>query len=390
MDDKGGGDQETVTRSEPWGPLQEPLTNLIKRAQTLSGSPPQFFPGQTYVGALPEETQSFQQRLGFTDQVFGGGAAPDYASMVGANQSLLSGGPGAGLYGAVGPYAGANIASQFSGPNVNIGDPSLSQGGNQALERMLSGTPDYSGVEGAVRAYADPMLDILNEDILPSLASRGVSLNNPTGEVKEANRIIPRVMRDIGNQGALLAEQERQRALGAMERGVGVDLSRAGLGLQGDVARQGALDRYRGDALGLLGQAGGLAGQSASSMAQGIQSMPSTTQMGLTPGNILGEYGQFRRGIEEAGLQDEMSRFNYNQQAPFNMVDWLGGVLGGAGAGYGTANQVQTAPGANPLLGALGLASTIGSFIPWGGAGAGTSLNTVSGGTQLLPGGAYV
>jgi hypothetical protein len=430
------------------------------------------------------------------------GVTPSFDLMAGQANRMLGGATGLGSYArGVSPLAMANLHSAFSGPQnmintpgqsyqpqgVNlgfspgalnfgfqtpdltrgIGTPQLDPGRfdpnivrqdiNPALGEMLSGEGDYGRVQEAVRAGAQPTLDILKEDILPGLRSRTVSSSNPTGEIKDLNRIVPRVMRDISNMGTQAALGEYNRAKGAQQvganlagtlgtQGYGLGLQGAGTqagleqatqgltgdlrsrmagldfgateqqagldrfgqglglqaattqaglnqalqnqrmgasqfdvgtGLQADIARQGALNAFRGDTLG-LGNLGLGANQGLSQdISRGMAMYPGVIQQGMLPMQTLGQYGDMVQNYENAGIQEDMNRYNFYQQRPMNMQQYMSGILSGAGGLGGTTTS--QGPGSNPMLGAAGgalggaglasmlsSAGALNSWNPWG------------------------
>jgi hypothetical protein len=339
--------------------------------------------------------------------------APSYDLMTDAQNHLLMGGPAGGMSGGINPMFMGNLGSMFGGYQNQIRDHrNLFQ--NQqtpwdftpghtgapdpsaAINQMLSGTPDYAAVQAATRAGAQPTLDILREDVLPQLRGQTVATNNMTGEIKDQNRIIPRVMRDITNAGTQAALGEYNRAMGSRERGAqlagglgaqyaGMGLQgaqfgaglgenfldrgmnqgafNASLGLQGDQARQGALDTYRNQVLGLGNLGAGLSGQAASNMLGGIGSMPTTTGLGLMPGELMGARGDFWNMYDNLGIQDQMNRWDYEQNLPYRNQDWYMQQLQGT-AGLG-GTTTQQGGGSNMLGQLLGAGLMAAPFIPW-------------------------
>lgn len=346
----------------------------------------------------------------------GAGIAPNFGNMVGANQALMTGATPAGMMArAAAPMALGQLNRGFGAPISVMGgdyssgfDPSsfnfqASAANNPsgldptgAIQNMLSGQPNYDMVQDAVRAGAQPTLDILAEDIMPQLRSRTVGSNNPTGEIKDLNRIVPRVMRDITNTGTQAALGEYNRALGAQERGaglagqlgtaysnLGLNAAQFGAGLgqdtaqfdasqalRGDLANQGALESFRNASLGLGNLGAGTAGQLSGDMATGVGQFPSVFNQGMAPFNFGQQYGQMVGGYENMALQDAMNRWNYQQNQPYQNANWYSGILSGAGGLGGTITQDG---GQNQALGALGGAATgagIASALslggPWG------------------------
>src|SRR6478609_8656778 len=147
--------------------------------------------------ALPGLTDAKQSGLDYANSVFGGPSALNNTDLTETLKSIMGGG-GAGL--------GTGLGGDAS----------------EALKRMLSGTPDYEGVRGAIDAANAPILRQLNEDIIPGLNSRATFLNNPTGGIKTLNRVLPDVTERMSTNATALMDAERQRALGAQQTGLGL------------------------------------------------------------------------------------------------------------------------------------------------------------------------
>ena len=338
----------------------------------------------------------------------------NFQGIAGANNQLLQGGPQAGMYGAIAPFAANNIAGQFGGPTNIVGDwqagynpqgigfnpnqyaqqawdPLQGIDARSAVSQQLSGQADYGGLNEAVKAATRPMFDQLREEVLPSLRSDTNALTNPTGELKEQNRIIPRMLRDVGDIGAQMAWQERQRATGSQldaaklatqsglqSQGLGLEgyglglqgagmrsgldqwlqgkmtdlgITNAQLGLQSDMGQQAERAGYRGDVLGLGGLGNAIGGQLGRDMLGGLGMSPQTYNMGKDPSQLQGAYADWMRGFGEKGIMEDMSRFNYNEQTPMNMQQFMSGILSGAGGLGGTQTQTGSS---NPMLGAAG------------------------------------
>lgn len=292
---------------------------------------------------------------------FGSGIAPQYGNQVAANQAMLTGQtPTAALLGQVNPMAGQALARGFGAPISVIGESGFDSSLGDprgAFQQMLSGQPNYDMVQDAVRAGAQPTLDILREDIMPGLRSRTVGTNNATGEIKELNRIVPRVMRDITNAGTQAALGEYNRALGSRDSAAGMlgnlGMGLGQMGLSEDIARQGALESYRGAGLGLGGLGASLGGQFSSDMAAGVNQFGNVLGTGMAPMGMMQDYGNFTAGFENQALQDAMNRWNYQQQLPMDMANWYSGILSGAGGLGGTTTSRQNS---DPLAMAGGMA----------------------------------
>ena len=334
-----------------WGGVGSTLGSLFGRTDQ-QGNVPGNYP-------LPGGNYGFQTPSDVSIPSFGGpysqsGTTPSFGLMAGANNALLQGGPAGGLLDELRGGASTNIAQMFSGPQVaNFSGIPAANDPTAAISGMLSGQGRYDLVQNAVRAGAQPTLDILSEDIMPALRSRTVgSGGNATGEIKDLNRIVPRVMRDITNAGTQAALGEYNRAMGARDQaaglmsGLGMDARKFGAGLE-----QNAMDTYRNQVLGLGNLVGGLTGQQSQDMRAGLLTMPQTIQAGLMPMQMMQQYGGYERDLREQALQDSLNRWNLYQNRPMEMSNWFNQILSGVPGLGGT--QTSQMPEGSPAAGAL-------------------------------------
>jgi len=372
-------------------------------------APRQFFPGQTHVGALPSELAAFGSRDAFNQGMFGPGGL--YSSILNSAQSQLTGGSGGQMSQALSPFATSSLMNSFGQGPGQVGrygfDTSIDPAGmapafgragsldaTGALNSMLSGTPDYAGVQGSIDAANAPILRQLNEDIIPGLNQRATFLNNPTGGIKTLNRVLPEVGQRMSENALSITEGERQRALGAQRDAAGMisqgGLQSFGLGLQGalgqadlqralagqnlqtDTTNAGLGSQFRSDVLGLGGLAGNLAGQQDSNAARIAAMFPSLLQAGQQPSQDAMNYGAFQRMLAEQGLQGEMNRFNFQQNEPYDRYGFQAGIFSQLAPG------AQQQPQGSSALGAIGGALT--------GMGLGSSIAQMfGGGNQFQP-----
>lgn len=117
-------------------------------------------------------------------------------------------------------------------------------------------------------------------------------------------------------------------------------------------------------------------------MNQGSALTPSLVQLGLLPAQTEFSAGSAQQAQNQAGINADMARFNYNQDLPFTMNSWLSGILGsnpgsattspyfqnafanagtGAAAGAGIGNWLSGSGGAGSNPG-VGGANTLGMF----------------------------
>ena len=115
--------------------------------------------------------------------------------------------------------------------------------------------------------------------------------------------------------------------------------------------------------------------------AQAVGAAPGLFSAGMMPGGILQGVGQAERADEQANINAERERFQFNEMKPFNIVDWLRNVSGTSGMYGGTTFGEQTteAPGmtSNQALSLGLLAASI--FFPPAAAAAGATAGAGAG-----------
>jgi len=441
----GGGSQ--TTKTTPWKEAQPYLLDTMRQAQSLTGQPQQYFPGQTYVGAMPAELSAYQGQQSYDRSMYG---APFSTTLQAGLSSMRGQTPLGQMANQLGSYSTNALQQGFTGaPTVgNYGfstsldpyslTPNFGQAGGldarSTLQNQLGGqldsqfqgaigqanaplaglgTPDYSGLQGAIDAANAPLLRQLQQDIIPGLNQRATFLNNETGGIKTLNRVLPDVAERMSQNATGLYEAERQRAAaeraaaagqmssqtaGLMGQGLGQafsgqqnaanlisqgGLSAYGLGLQGatteaglqqalagqnlatDTTNANLANQYQQNLLGLGGLAGQLAGAQGTDAARWGALFPSLAQAGATPYQNQLAYGSYQRGIAENALQDQINRYNFQQQEPYDRLAFYNQMLQGT-AGLGGTSRTSTGSSMSGL-GALGGAATgaqLGSMLP--------------------------
>lgn len=290
---KGGGKQTST--SAPWGDAQPYLRDIMGEAQRqYRTGGPEYFPGQTFVDPNAQQMQAWDTALGYSDRVFGGQQTPQFGNATAALNNALAGGQMGQLAGGYSDAAGT------------------------AMGRMLSGTPDYSGLQQSIDAANAPIMRQFEQDILPQLNQRATFLGNPTGGIKSLNRTLPELGERMSENAMLATEGERQRALQAQQ---------AGLGMYGQFA-QGATQA-------------GLAGAGL---------FPSLADAGRYPGQVQEQFGNWMAGYNQQALDDAINRWNFEQNAPFQNLQNYNSIV----QGFGGLGGTQTMPGGSRASGILG------------------------------------
>lgn len=346
MGSKGGS---TTTRTEPWRQAQPYILEGMSAARNVMQNPPMYYPGQTFVGPTPGQVQSWADQLGYADLVFGGQPTLQYGSAVGGINELLSGGRLGGMADIVGGQAAQQIGGM--GPFGTAGGLDATA----AINRMLSGQPDYGGLQGAIEAANAPILRQFEQQILPSLNTRATFLNNPTGGIKSLNMVLPEIGERMALNAQNLTNQERLRALQEQQYAA-------------NLVSQGGLAANQ-QALGLGNLFGNLAGGASGDIARGLGFFGPTAQMGMIPSQLAGQFADFGAGFQQQALQDQMNRYNYYQNLPQDLATWYT-QIGQGTAGLGGQTR---GPAPNQALNALGgaatgagLASALGASTGWG------------------------
>tara|TARA_R110000803_G_scaffold23517_3_gene57649 strand:+ start:7112 stop:7999 length:888 start_codon:yes stop_codon:yes gene_type:complete len=216
-----------------------------------------------------------------------------------------------------------NQAMQAMEARANAGSP-LQQAGMAQAQSTIEG--DYLNANpfltGAYNAASAPVIEQWNNQIAPGIDSSFAG---------------------AGRMGSGLYAQQRNSA----ENTLGRNLT--------DMSSKMAYANYaqeRQNQLDMAGQSGQMAQQDYNDM------------------NKLMAVGGAREGQQQAQLQDQIQRFNFEQNRPWDQLARYSGLVSG---GYGTQQETGTPlysnPGANFLSGALG-GATIGNMMGMPGMGA--------------------
>lgn len=119
-------------------------------------------------------------------------------------------------------------------------------------------------------------------------------------------------------------------------------------------------------------------------MMSGMSMAPQMGELGMAPSNLMNTIGGERQGMSQQGITEDVNRYNYNQQAPWDDLSRYSGALQGNYMGSG-GTTTQPVTGSNPLGGMLGGAASgaaIGSAFPV----IGTGIGALAGGAIGLLG----
>jgi hypothetical protein len=366
--------QSTTSTSSIDPALLPYLQTGLERAQSLflTGEQPRFFEGQTYVSPSAQTLDALAQQeaiarqssplLQQAQQAYSGAlgatsaASPMYQSIYGQAQQ---------------PMAGSNVYQQAA--QGGYGNLATQQLQNIASGSFLQGSP-YQ--QAAMQAATRPLEQQFSNQVLPSIASLysksgrygSGAMQNALGQATEAQtRALGDITSNIANQQYMAERGLQQSALGQL----------AGVSQQ-DIANRlsgaGGLAALQQAQLGTQLQAtGGLAQTQANDLARQLQAAsaaPSIYAQQYLPSQQLGQIGAAREQISSLPLQEQMSRFNFQQQLPYQQLSgFLSSVYGSPMGNFGTQTQTTQMP-SNPVintaagagLGYLG-GQALGSFI---------------------------
>lgn len=321
----------TTSISAPWAPQAPHLQNIFARAEDLaSQAPPAYFPGQAFAGFAPQQEAA-----------------------MGMMQARAMGGS---------PYESAMqdyLAQTFQTPQVDLTGAEhtagLLQGGAGAGQAGL-----MSMAGGGQNPYLDAMF---------GKASRGL-----TTQFEQAT--LPGIQAAFG-AGGRTGSGAHQQALGTAQQQLGTALGDMASSIYGgayesDAARRlQAAQSLQAGALGGVGAMGDLYGQVDQSRARAGGLAPIAQGMEYQNLDRLYGVGQNVQDLANQQIQDQMNRYQYYTEAPWQQLGQYHGLVGGQG--YGGTTSV-TGPGQGPsrgqaMLGGAAAGAGIGSAIgmgPWG------------------------
>jgi hypothetical protein len=302
----GGGSQTTTQTTEPWSEQKPYLTQGFSEAEQIYNNGPQeYFPGQTYVDPSAATNQGIAGQINQAGQPTVTGNASGYASgVLGGNSDN--------------PYA-----------------PMLGQGSN-ALQQTSSG------------AYlnSNPYLD--------------QTFDSAAGKLREnfTDTVMPNIGAQFGMSGG--AGSALHQELAAKAGGQFTDsLSSLASDIYGGnyQAERGRQDAASGN---LMNTGAGLYGTGVQERMGAAGLAPTLDQAGYLPSQMMQQAGKTQEGYDERALEDQINRFNFEQNAPLaNLQDYMSMISGNYG---GTSVSSAQNKGSNLATGIGSLATLLSAF----------------------------
>jgi len=257
-----------------------------------------------------------------------GGIQPYLTGTVGAD--------GTGMPGAYQLYSqqATNVPSYFPGQTYAGFDPGQLRSQEEAL--AYANSPEMQGMlSNAQRASSFGMNSVFNPESNPVLQRYVESATRPLNQAYN-EQIIPGIQDQAVGTGGL----------GGSRQGVAEGLaSRSLMDATSDISSGIYNNAYN---TGMEAQ------QRALAMA------PQTMGLGMMPSNIFGQVGDVRQGLSQQGINENMARYDYNQNAGFDRYSQYLNTL------QGTPWGGSSVTGADPNA-SSGLAQGMGGALAGGG-----------------------
>ena len=296
----GGGSQNSKTTTEPWKEQQPYLEKGFEEAEGIyDQGPAPYYPGQTY------------------------------ADMSGATQAGLAAQTGLATSGnplvsGASNYATNTLTGQGDNPYASLLEPGREGMTATARGDFLTNNPYLDQVYGQA---AGKVTQNFNEDILPNLnASLGMG----------------------GNAGSTMHELMLGKAGGELTDSLGTLAANI---YGGDYAAE--RDRMTGAQSGLTSAGAGLYGTGVNERMGAASLAPGLREAEYGDAAKLRDAGAAYEGQAGKVIEDDIKRFNYNQNADTAALqDYLSMISGNFGS-TSTTRQSQSGSGAATALGGL-------------------------------------
>lgn len=370
--------QETVTQTQVNTP--DPLTqqmrqDLFSRAGAAADQGmPAYYPGQTVAPFSDPTNAALGMMTNYAAQgPFGMGMAQNTVA-----RNMSGAMPGFGVManaargGMANPYGGAMIAaSGQSNPYLQAMGPTQTTAGMDTLQQTASG--------GMLNA--NPYLDqIYNRGAnqVQNQVDAAMRRGGMTGSTQHAGAMADALGGLYSDIYAPAYMQERQNQLAAANQLGGFQAADFGRNLGAAQGAASVFGQDRSALMGGLGAASDIYGQNvAQQMAgaggmfdmfqqsnqaglRGLGALPGLYDYGLMPAQTMGAAGGMIDAQNQALIDADRQRYDYNANADRNNISWLANMYNGLPTSpYGTQTQTGTQfmPRSNPFMTALGIGS---------------------------------
>lgn len=319
----------------PWEAQAGHLIPIWEQAARLAQTPMRYFPGQTFAGFSPQQ----QQALGMTEQRAMGSPyeAAGRSFLTGAlSQPQVNLTPG--VYGAQQAIQGLGTGQQtLGGAAGGLG------AGQRALGGFASGQGMNPYLDAQFQAASRGLGTQFRENVLPGIASQfGASGRTGSGAHQQAlGQAQQQYGQSVGDLAANIYgrgyEAERGRQLTAAQA-----LQQGGL-QAGQALQAGGLQG--------IGQLGNLYGQVGAQQLGAAGLLPSMQALDYANIDRLYGAGQRVQDLQNLSIQDQINRFNFAQQQPWQQLAQYSGLVQGRPWGGMTSSTMPGVPLGQQLVG---------------------------------------
>lgn len=365
---KSSGTQKTTT--SPWKPQQPYLKEGFQGAQDLyHQGPMSYYPGQTYADFNPIQGDAFGAAVNrsggsapeaglnnYLTSMLGGSGIPDMGGTLDTLNRYQNMNPSGALDQSMRPIGLAG-ASRFSGNMSGTNPFAMNALNSSANGDMLNSNPYLDSMFGSAsdavtRQFKDSVMpginatfasggrtgsDLQAESISNASKDLGGTLNNLASNIYGGNYANERGMQ-MNAANSLNADDLARKGLSANMYNAGMDRStQAGLGV-------GALG------INAAGQYGDLYKTGLNGATAAASLVPSASSLDWNNINNLMGVGNAQQGQTQKGITENVDRYNFNQQAPYDNLSRYMQAINGQ---YGGTTKTSAGSG-SPLSGALG------------------------------------
>ena len=300
----GGGTQVSTSESAPWKGQQKYLLKGFDKAESMFNKIPEYYPDETLAGFDPTQTMAQNAIQGYTTGPRALGMQQNaenvLASMGGAGSQAMGYGAGLarnlspGQYGGLTPFNQGQYANLMAG-NVPRGP----------------GTP-YGEMESAL---TQGVTSNLQQNILPGIRQQQVQYQ--PGGSSRANLVQNQAIQKAVQSGLTKPLAEMYGNAYQTAQGMRLPAAQMGIGQQ----------------------------QFGQNMYPTIMSAP------LSMYGAMGDVGEQRRAMSQAGIDADVGRYNYEAMAPYqSLANYMGSISGDYG---GQSTMTQPGPSNMQTLGQI-------------------------------------
>lgn len=375
-----GGKTTQVQSNDPWAGAQPYLLESMAAAsQLFNRGPSAYYGGQAIADLNPVTAAGWNQQ----QQYLTGGQPQSWINQQQqALSNIIGAGTATGQPGYTPAQAAQSQAAQLQGQFGADRGQIMGGTGGQALTQTAAGGMN-PWLDQMVSSAQGRVAENLRENILPGVAAGA----QQAGQYGSSRQGIAEglAMRDANREASNLAAQmygqaydadaARRLQAGTSLLGTDVNLAQFNAGQGLNVAQQNAQMQQQTALQNAGNQQQANLQNAANQMQAGrdltgyqLQALgmaPNIIQQNLGLGQALSGVGQNWQNYQQQLLDQGSQRYQYEQAAPWDLVNRYNAVAMGQGGLGGT--QTATGPGPNPIAGAAGGAmSGFSMGGPWG------------------------